>query len=271
MENHRKELWLFFILSFAWMWGLNLPRVLVTFGVISLPPLVSTLLGYIAVFGPGLAAFLLTWIYQGRLGVRQLWQRGWRASFNKKWFLPALLLMPVMGLLTWLILALLQIPILWEYSLSLAMLVPIGLLIWLVGALPEEFGWRGYALGRLLERRSPLAASLILGVIWGIWHLPLHFISTATQYVIPVWQYLLLTLVLSVIYTWLYLGTKGSILIAGLFHAFGNITGAVLPYWTGNGGRWISFGLLLIPAALIVIFRFPWQVSGDSPEQDLGG
>ena len=89
----------------------------------------------------------------------------------------------------------------------------------------------------------------------------MHFISTTTQYVIPVWQYILLTIVLSVIYTWLYLGTKGSILIAGLFHAFGNITGAVLPYWTGEAGRWVSFGLLLIPAFLIVIFGFPKQDS----------
>ncbi len=269
--NTKRNLWLFFTLSFAWMWGLNLPRVLANFGIIALSPLLSTALGYLAVFGPGLAAFLLIRLEKGKTGVRELWRRGWQTNFDKKWFLPALLLMPLMGFLTWLILELLNVPVLWEYSLSPAMLVPIGLLIWLVGALPEEYGWRGYALGRMLENRSPLTASLLLGLIWGVWHLPLHFISTTTQYVIPIWEYIALTVVLSIIYTWLYLGTGGSVLIAGLFHAFGNITGAVLPYWTGSAGRWVSFGLLLIPAFLIIIFRFPQQAAEKNRTEYLGG
>jgi len=269
--NTKKELRLFFALSFAWMWGLNLPRVLAHFEIISISPVLSTILGNLAVFGPGLAAFLLTRLESGKTGVRELWRRGWTANFNKKWFLPALLLMPLMGVLTWLILQLLDVPILWEYSLSPAMLVPVGLLIWLVGALPEEYGWRGYALGRMLENNSPLAASLVLGLIWGVWHLPLHFISTTTQSVIPIWEYIALTVVLSIIYTWLYLGTGGSVLIAGLFHAFGNITGAILPYWTGEAGRWVSFGLLLIPALLIMVFRFPGQEAEKKDLQDLGG
>jgi hypothetical protein len=59
-------------------------------------------------------------------------------------------------------------------------------------------------------------------------------------------------------------GTGGSVLIAGLFHAIGNITGAVLPYWTGEISRRVSFGLLLIPAVLIVILGFPGQVADDN-------
>jgi hypothetical protein len=89
-------------------------------------------------------------------------------------------------------------------------------------------------------------------------------VCTAIRSVIPVWQYILQTILLSIIYTWLFLGTGGSVLIAGLFHAIGNITGAVLPYWTGEIGRWVSFGLLLIPAVLIVILGFPGQVADDN-------
>lgn len=257
MNKKSIDLWLFSLIAFGWMWGLNIPRILVCREVIILPPLVYTLLGYLAVFGPGLAAFFLTRINNGQAGLKALWRRGWSGDYPKIWLIPALLLMPVMGGITFLIMKLLGQPIPWEYSLPPAMIVPVGLLIWLLGALPEEYGWRGYALPRLLKGSSPLAASLILGLIWGLWHLPLHFISTSTQYVIPIWQYLLQTLVMSVIYTWLFLGTRGSILIAGLFHAMGNLTGALIPYWVTDSGRWISFFQLLIAAILIVIFGFP--------------
>jgi membrane protease YdiL (CAAX protease family) len=102
-------------------------------------------------------------------------------------------------------------------------------------------------------------ASLILGLIWGLWHLPLHFISTSTQYVIPIWQYVLQTIILSVIYTWLFLGSKGSILIAGIFHAMGNLTGALIPYWVLESGRWVSFIQLLVIAVLVAAYGFPRQ------------
>lgn len=261
MNNTRKELLHYFLITFGWMWLLNAPRVLATFEIISLPPLLSTLLGYLAVFGPGAAAFVLTWQKSGKEGTKALWQRGWAGGYPKKWLLPALLLMPLMGGLTWLLLRLFNQQIPWEYGLSPAMIVPIGLLIWLLGALPEEYGWRGYALERLLKNNSPLAASLILGLVWGLWHLPLHFVSTSTQYVIPIWEYVLQTIILAIIYTWIFLGTRGSILAAGLFHAMGNITGAVIPYWVAESGRWISFILLLIVAVVITLVEFPKQSS----------
>jgi len=251
MKDSKKELLTFFIIAFGWMWLLNAPRVLASYEIIQIPAILSTILSYSAVFGPGVAAFILTRTQSGKQGVKALWKKGWTAKFSKKWLVPALFLMPVMGILTGQILRLFDQPVAREYGLPPAMIIPIGLLIWLLGALPEEYGWRGYALPRLLKKYSPLTASLILGVAWGIWHLPLHFISSSTQYVIPVWEYVLQTVLLTVIYTWLHLGTKGSILVAGFFHATGNLTGAVFPYWTTETGRWVSFGLLLIPAALI--------------------
>jgi membrane protease YdiL (CAAX protease family) len=259
LNNNQKQLWYFFLIAFGWMWGMNIPRALVSMEIITLPPIIDTVLGYLAVFGPGVAAFILTRINSGKQGVKALWQKGWSGLFDKKWLIPAFLLMPLLGLITLLILRLLNLPVLWEYGLPAAMIVPIGLLIWLLGALPEEYGWRGYALPRLMESNNSLVASLILGLVWGLWHLPLHFISTTTQYVIPVWEYVLQTIVLTIIYTWLYLGTGGSVLVAGIFHAMGNLTGAVIPYWVTEPGRWVSFVLLLIPALLIVFLKIPQE------------
>ncbi|MFN2302429.1 MAG: CPBP family intramembrane glutamic endopeptidase, partial [Anaerolineales bacterium] len=130
--------------------------------------------------------FILTYIDSKKDGVKILWKNGWKTKFSKIWLIPTILLMPLMGLLTYIIMRILGQPIDWSYGLSPAMIVPIGLLIWLVGALPEEYGWRGYALPRLQRTFNPLVAGLILGIIWGVWHLPLHFIETTTQYAIPV-------------------------------------------------------------------------------------
>lgn len=253
MKSSKNDLILFFIIAFGWMWLINLPRLASVFGWLDLSELVSSLLGYLALFGPGVAAFLMTRIRSGKPGGKALWRSGWQLNFEKIWLLPAILLVPVSGLLTWGIITMLGEPIEWQYGAPLPMLIPIGLLIWLINAYPEEYGWRGYALPRLLKEYSPLTASLLLGLIWGVWHLPLHFIPTTTQYVIPIWQYLLQTVVLSVLYTWLHSNTNGSVFIASLFHAFSNIAGAAIPYWTTNTGRWVSFGLLFISAIVIIV------------------
>lgn len=253
-SSKSKELVRFFLIAFFWMWLINLPRVMAAFGWFEIPALLSTIMGYVAIFSPAVAAFILTRIHSGKEGVKALWRSGWRTPFKKKWLIPAILLIPLSGLLTWGIMALLDQPIEWEYGAPIAMIVPIGLLIWLLNAYPEEYGWRGYALPRLLDKFSPLIASIFLGIIWGLWHLPLHFIPGTTQYVIPFWQFFLQTILLSILYTWLHIGTGGSVFIAALFHAFGNITGAALPYWTNNLGRWISFGIQLVIALVIVLF-----------------
>jgi membrane protease YdiL (CAAX protease family) len=263
MKTTRGDLITFFAIAFGWMWLINLPRLLAAFGWVNIPGLLSTILGYLALFGPGIAAFFLTGIRSGRPGMKSLWRNGWQIKFEKKWLLPAILLIPFSGLITWLTLYLLDVPIEWQYGAPPAMLVPIGLMIWLLNAYPEEYGWRGYALPQLLERFSPFAASIILGIIWGVWHLPLHFIPTTTQYVIPVWEFLVQTIVLSFLYTWLHLGTRGSLFIASLFHAFGNIAGAAIPYWTTTEGRWVSFSLLFLFVVLVVVFspqfRSNWE------------
>jgi hypothetical protein len=71
------------------------------------------------------------------------------------------------------------------------------------------------------------------------------------------------TIVLSFLYTWLHLGTRGSLFIASLFHAFGNIAGAAIPYWTTTEGRWVSFSLLFLFVVLVVVFspqfRSNWE------------
>lgn len=184
--------------------------------------------------------------------MRGLWVRGWRLDFDKRWLVPTLGLVPLLGLVNVAIVLALGGEIDWDVGVGPAMVVPVFLLIYLANALPEEYGWRGYALDPLQRRLGPLGASLGLGLVWGLWHLPLAFIEGTTQAAIPFHEFVLQTMVLAILYTWLHNHTGGSVLVAALFHASANITGAAIPTWTTPLGRWVNFGLLLVVAAFVV-------------------
>lgn len=115
---------------------------------------------------------------------------------------------------------------------------PAGVLPFLVvtilfGPLPEEIGWRGYALDRLQALRSPVVSSVILGVAWAVWHLPLFFIADTYQANLGIltpefWLFHLSLLPVSVVFTWIYNHTDRSILSAIAFHSAVNGTGELV-------------------------------------------
>lgn len=128
-------------------------------------------------------------------------------------------------------------------------------LLILLGPLPEEPGWRGYALDRLLVLRGALGASLVLGVLWALWHLPLFFIPGTYQQAIGLgspafWLFMLTAVCASVLMTWVYRHSAGSIFGAILFHAALNITRAGLPL--ADRAELVRTGLLLMVTVLVV-------------------
>jgi membrane protease YdiL (CAAX protease family) len=118
----------------------------------------------------------------------------------------------------------------------------------------EEIGWRGYVLPRLQAKYSALTSALILGVIWGFWHLPKYL--THWDAVSFAW-FMLHTTVASILYTWLYNGTKGSLLLVTSFHAATNATGVFMPMAntvsSGNMGAYMIFVLLEVAVAIIIV------------------
>ena len=118
----------------------------------------------------------------------------------------------------------------------------------------EEIGWRGYVLPRLQAKYGALTSTLILGVIWGFWHLP-KFLSHWNT-VSFVW-FMVHTMAISVVYTWLYNSTKGSLLLVTLFHAASNAMGVFTPMAntvsSGNMGAYIMYILLELVAAIIIV------------------
>ncbi|HKJ39576.1 MAG TPA: CPBP family intramembrane glutamic endopeptidase [Anaerolineales bacterium] len=258
----------FFILSFVISWLLWLAPLLRSNDLIQLPEF-TEIFGMFAPFGPFIAAFWLTRQRGGQAGTRSLWKRGWSLNFDKKWLIPTILLMPVAGLVTIAVLTLMGQSIQWEFGISFGAAIPTFIIIYLVNALPEEYGWRGYALEPMQTRFNALTASLMLGAIWGLWHLPLHFIEGTVQANIPVYQFILQQMVLAVFYTWLFNNTKGSVFIAILFHTIANLAGAALPYWITDQGRWVGFFVQLLFAITIILVWGPQRL-GPSPSNEPG-
>jgi membrane protease YdiL (CAAX protease family) len=108
-------------------------------------------------------------------------------------------------------------------TLSVPALALTFLILMFTDGLAEELGWRGYLLPRLLSRYRAVAASLILGLGWWLWHLPLIWTAGAAIEGQPLWLLLADLLAKSLIFTYVFLGTQGSVLFAIMLHASTNL------------------------------------------------
>ncbi len=128
------------------------------------------------------------------------------------------------------------------------------------GGLSEEPGWRGFALPRLQSRFSPLGSSLILGVLWAVWHAPTRFGGIEAKSISDTIVEWILIVMVSVLFTWLFNRTKGSLLVTALVHPAMNTTGVFL---TGSLGAII---LLFVFLVFVIILDKMWvKLPADSP------
>jgi membrane protease YdiL (CAAX protease family) len=141
-------------------------------------------------------------------------------------------------------------------------------------ALGEEIGWRGYALPRLQAGRSALSASLILGVIWALWHLPLYFTGQVFRPLSLFPPFFIGVIALSVILTWVYNSTGGSLLMVVLIHATFNFPLTFLLEPLGSRATLpalLYFGLLVVAAIVVVIVAGPEHLSRKRRKQEEEG
>lgn len=266
----RNALIIYFGMAYAVSWSFEIPLALVHQGVIAGP--LPLWLHYLACLGPLSAALSLTWLTEGRVGLRHLLGRilQWRVDFRYYAFamlIPAglfafacLLNRIITG--SWPNLALLG-----EVD-YLPYLTPLGALgVWLITfGLGEETGWRGYALPRLQKTSSAAAATLILGLLWAGWHLPMFFYrDTYIQMgVFGFPMFALSLLCAAMIFTWLYNSTNGSLWIVIIFHA-------VFNWLTANeaGGQFaaVFLSVAVILAALYIPRRYGLQNAAPRAKQ----
>jgi uncharacterized protein len=198
----------------AWFCALT---VVLSFAAYLLP-LPREALPFLIVLVPASVSIALVGIAEGRNGIRTLLGKlaQWRVSL--KWVAIALLL----GLATRLAMSIAALALGWITAIQLRPLSApqVGLLavVLLISAIPEELGWRGFALPRLLKHQSPLAASLIIGVVWGSLHLSLLLPGMMNEGT-PALPTVVELAALSVLGAWLFINTRGSLVILTLFHA----------------------------------------------------
>lgn len=128
-------------------------------------------------------------------------------------------------------------------------LMALGVLVSTPVQAGEEIGWRGYALPRMAKRLGPGPAGIILGVIWASWHLPLFFVAIGDLVGQSFPLYLTGVTAISVVMTWLYWRTGGSLLMTMLLHAAINNTKDIVP--SGMPGATDVFTLSATPVAWV--------------------
>jgi len=222
------SLLVYFVLAYGVTWSFHIPLVLSKRGLIETQ--IPMAIHYLGAFGPMIAALILTVLTQGIVGVRALLSRWFKWRVKAQYYAFAIL-----GPLGLFILAVLinrviartwaDLSLLGEAD-YLPYLTPLGtLLLWLLTyALGEETGWRGYALPRLQRKYSATTSTLILAVFWAFWHLPAFFYrDTYIQLGFLGFPMFLISITFaSMVFTWLYNSTGGSLLLVILFHAFFN-------------------------------------------------
>lgn len=145
-------------------------------------------------------------------------------------------------------------------------LLPFAAFVLLFGPLPEELGWRGYALDGLQARFSALTASLLLGLVWAGWHLPLFFMPGTYQHdrlglATPgFWAFVLGTVVTSVLFTWVYNRANRSTLAAVLFHFSINFSGEL--FALSEPTQVFRTVLVALWAAAVVVVEGPRTLRG---------
>lgn len=242
--SENKNLIFFFIIAFAWSWLLWLPEVLWNYKL------------YLAPFGPSAAALIMVYKSGGWVKIKEFLKSSLTFKFNKLWLIPIFLLMPaIVGVSLWLAVIggepLPQMPVLSNPWIILPAFLQI---FFLGGPLAEEFGWRGYALDRLQMRYNALFSSIILGVVWGLWHLPLYFMPLQQIYQnIPFVGFVMGTIFLSILMTWIYNNTNKSVLAVMCFHTSGNLAHFIFPAaFTKMGGLYsLILNILLVVFVLI--------------------
>lgn len=248
----------YFVLAYGISWSIGIPLALIAQGKLNwqLPFAVH----YFYSYGPLLAALIMTGLTRGSAGIADIFKRLTNWKMSPAWWLMALSPLAAYALIvialrliqgTWVDLSLLgQVNFLPNLGIG-------ALFLWIFTyGIGEEVGWRGFALSRLQAKMNALNATLVLGVLWALWHLPIFFYVFDPVIAVG-WFFGLMCG--AILFTWMYNSTGGNLLSVALWHgAFNFITASA----AGEGlGAAIMSTLVMVWAILLIFIYKPANLS----------
>lgn len=236
---------------FALIFLLSVPFWILGAVVTELPIPINLPISALGAFMPAVAALIFVYREKGVDGAKALLARiaDWRRIPSARWLLAALVFWPATLALAWILMRLAgaALP---EPHIALAAL-PVFFLMFFVGAIGEELGWQGYIYDRMEGRWSALAASLLLGLVWALWH-TVPYIQTRHDAQWIVWHSLV-TVLLRVVTVWLYVNAGRSVFAVLLFHTMCNVAYYLFPNYGSHYDPVYAF-LILAPATAALVW-----------------
>jgi membrane protease YdiL (CAAX protease family) len=269
-SNPLKEAVTFFVitlgLGYFVFWG---PLVLFQVPTISFVsnikgPVWAIALYLINGFGPSVVAIILTRAREGKAGLNQFLKRVIQFNIGWRWYLAviAVVLLPTLG-------QLMIIRLLGQTFNYMGFITQLGSFIPLIviGPLSEELGWRGYALDRLQTKWSALVSSIVVGILWALWHLPLFFMVGTSQHELhfSFLSFLVGLTALSILFTWLQNNTRRSIWTAVFFHWLFTYAAQVVASGVTRSPvyNWLEYSPFILVALIVVIVWGPRTLKKD--------
>lgn len=260
----RKKLLVFLILTFLWSWILWIIGLKYLSDGVNQETISKFLVFFfVGVYGPTISGIITTFFFDGLTGVVNLIKKVFIWKVPLKYYIY-LILLPLIFVIIGIALYSQFIGEIGGFDKTAYLTIPTILLSGLyAGPLGEELGWRGFLLPEFQKSYSNLKSAIIIGFIWFIWHIPLWWapfgtlVSGESISLISVITYFIMLICLSIIITWLVIGSRGSVFIAILFHLSINAGIALLFYPELNMDfkkvhLLSSIGILLFTGFLIV-------------------
>jgi len=172
---------------------------------------------------------------------------------RKAWYIPIFFLMPAMMVLQCGLTKLMGMPL--ADPQVPALMMPVSFAVFFVAALGEEVGWQGYAIGPLQEQWNVLTASIILGIVWTLWHV-IPFIQMGRTPTWIVWHGLSMVMA-RILYVWIYNNTGKSVFAVILFHAMHNVSTVLLPSYGWPYDPFVTFVILAGTVATVTLLWGP--------------
>ena len=240
----------FFLLVFA----LSIPFLMLVFIApdttrifpIKLP--ISSLMA----FCPILAAIIVVYKESKPGGIQELLKKAFdhKKIKEKKWYIPIIFLMPVIMLMSYWLMQMAgaslpkpQIPLLSAF---------LFFFIFLIGAIGEEVGWSGYAIDPMQNKWGALKASIILGLVWAIWHI-IPYSQAHQSFMWIIWQ-CIGTVFLRVIMVWIYNNTGKSVFATVLFHVMINVSMFMFPNYGSHYNPFVAAIFIILTVVIVVFF-----------------